>query len=272
MPVLLRHRVVGALLLMLTFAITALVYHNEPRTYRASSSIVFIPSQSFGVVTGAGNRYLAFTTSLNQLGDVIRYEVSSSAEASTLATAGYTSSYAVTDPTDTSAPILLVTATGGREQNVENTLTSVDSAITSELAATQSGMKPADRITAKVLTFMSEPTSVSSAKDRTAIAVLLGGLVLSYLVLLALDSLQTRHQGKDSETHGGGEPAPEERRTPSHSLKQRQDGALTAHNDGGFDRSFRPEPSFRGRKFAPGTDRPDHRTAQPDQNAAWRPY
>lgn len=198
--VLQRHRVLASLLLVLTFVVTAIVFLIRPWTYQASATVTFIPSQSYGVAEGGGNRYLAFTTSLNELGDIISYEVTSSTEENSLAAVGDTSTYTITDPNTTAtavAPILLISSTGSGEANVESTLTALIAQITSQLDAMQAGFKAPDKITDKVLTVETTPIRTITSKERSAIISFVAVLVVSLVIVLVVDSIQTRRTSRE---------------------------------------------------------------------------
>ena len=252
MLVLRRHRVLSVLLFVLTLFGTAIAYSRQLSTYQTTSSVVFIPSQAFAKDTGGGNPYLAFTTSVNQMGDVIRYQVTGGEEQSALADAGYTSSYTIADATDTAAPILLVTVTGHNETNVENTLSGVDAALTSRLAVLQSGMKASEKAEDKVLTYSAEPTRLSGGKVRTAVVFLVIGVLLSLGILLVLDTVQTDRRRKnrgryeDDQREGG------TKTEAIHSPERTQRAAHDSRKGTEVDPRLQPQAGFHGQQHPSG--------------------
>ena len=95
-----------------------------PWTYTAAAEVMLLPSKNLAQTYG-GNPFLAFNSTINETADVIRYEATDMRTAQVLAAAGYTQGYTITDAVDTSAPILLITATGSDAGAVEHTLTGV---------------------------------------------------------------------------------------------------------------------------------------------------
>ena len=182
-------------LLVITLIATAAAFVKLPWTYQAESNVVLIPSQTSAIATGGGNPYLAFTESLNQIGDVIRYEVTDMRESQALQAQGYTSAYTITDAANTSAPVLLVTVTGDNKTDVEHTLAGVTQKITTQLATQQSGVRPTSQVRDEVISYTTEPTRLTSKKARPLLIVLVIGLLLTYAIPLIVDAIQANRRG-----------------------------------------------------------------------------
>ena len=132
-------------LLILTLIATAGALVKLPWSFSATADIIFLPSNNLAKSYG-GNAFLAFNSTINETGDVIRYEATDVRTGQNLATAGYTQGYTITDAVGTSAPVLLITVTGSNAGAVEHTLTGVVNEISTLLARQQSSYSPGNRI------------------------------------------------------------------------------------------------------------------------------
>lgn len=189
-----RHRALSTVLLVLTLLVTAVGYMVLPWTYQAKGSIVFVPSQEAGAKFGAGNPYLAFSGSLNQVGDVVRYMVTDKRIQQKLQSEGDTSTYTITDDQLTSAPIIDLTVTGSDPTNAVHTLAGVSQEITQQLAAIQSKLPSNQMVQAKVISYTNTATRLTSKKFRPTLEVFIVGALLSAVVLFVVDTAQSKNK------------------------------------------------------------------------------
>jgi len=172
--------VLTLLLLLLTLtAVGALA--RKPGPYEAESQVALLPSAQSSKTLGS-NPYLAFGSSISIAADLVRREVMDPRTGEALATKGFTSSYAVIDDPTTPGPVLDVTVTGSSKSLVEHTLSGITAEIGTKLALMQTGIKPANRITALVVSNDPEPSLKLSQKARPLAAALGIGLVLTIAV------------------------------------------------------------------------------------------
>jgi hypothetical protein len=188
-----RRWILVAVLFALTLAATALALFKLPWTYQSQSAVVLLPSKSMSKADG-GNPYLAFNSTLNQTGDVIRYEVTDLGTKADLVAHGYPESYTIIDATDTSGPILVITVTGSNKAAVEHTLYGVTQQVGTELNAQQAGISSADAIRDQVITFTPYATRLTSKKSRPLSVVFGLGLALTIGVPLMIDAAMVRRR------------------------------------------------------------------------------
>jgi hypothetical protein len=188
-----RRWILASILLLLTLAATVSAFIKLPTTYQATSSIVFLAPKSAAKAYG-GNTYLAFNSTLNQTADVVRYQTNDVRTANALAGRGDTSTYLVTDATDTAGPVLVVTVTGSDKANVERTLQGVTNQVTANLSGLQVGLPRNDRITDDVITFVPTPTAMTSKKLRPLSVVGGVGLVLTIGIPIIVDAILLRRR------------------------------------------------------------------------------
>jgi capsular polysaccharide biosynthesis protein len=177
--------------LILTIIATATALVKLPWTYTSTSDILYLPSSNLAKAYG-GNPYLAFSPTINELADAIRYEATDAATAQTLAAAGYTQGYSITDALDTSAPILLITVTGSSAGAVEHTLTGVVSEISTLLASRQSDYRSVDRVHDSVIASNPEAKRVTGKKARPLLVVFGIGLLFTVAVPILVDAVAER--------------------------------------------------------------------------------
>ena len=209
-----RRWILTTVLFVLTLAATVAALVKLPWTYQAESSVVLLASQNEAHAYG-GNPYLAFNSTLNQTGDVIRYEVTDQRTALALAASGYPASYTVVDAADTSGPILLITVTGSNKVVVEHTLSGVTQQVATLLAQQQTGISSYNRIHEQVLTFTPQASRLTSKKSRPLSVVFGLGIVVTIAVPLIVDgALLRRKHGRqeddwmsDEWTDAGWDPA-----------------------------------------------------------------
>lgn len=190
-----RHWILTSLLLIMMLVGTVGVFFKLPSTFQAQSSVVFLISKnqlkSFG-----GNPYLAFSSTLNQTADVVRYETMDVSTVSSLAAEGYTSTYLISDAIDTSGPVLIITVTGHSKSEVERTLYGVTRAIGTNLDKIQANLPSASKIRVIQITFQPTPIALTSKKMRPLFVVVGLGLVLTIGIPLIVDAMLVRRRGQ----------------------------------------------------------------------------
>jgi capsular polysaccharide biosynthesis protein len=174
-------------LLILTLIATAAALVKLPWSYTATADIMLLPSKNLARSYG-GNLFLAFNPTINETGDVIRYEATDMRTAQVLAAAGYTQGYTVTDALDTSAPILVIAVTGNDAGAVEHTLTGVVNKISTLLASQQSSLGPSDQIHDMVIASDPQAGRVTSKKARPLVFVFAAGLLFSVAIPVLADA------------------------------------------------------------------------------------
>lgn len=184
----------AAVFLILTLIATAGALVKLPWTYESTGDVVFLPSKNLAKSYG-GNPYLAFSSAINEMADVIRYEATGTDAARDLVTAGYVQPYTITDAVNTSAPILLITVTGGNAGAVEHTLTGVVNEISALLASRQSSIKPANQIHDIVIASTPRAIRVTSKKARPLLVVLAVGLLFTVAIPALVDAISERARG-----------------------------------------------------------------------------
>lgn len=191
MQVLRKRWALTATFLILTLIATATAVVTLPWTYKSAANVLFLPSQNLAKAYG-GNPYLAFSSTINELADAISYEVTDATVAQTLATAGYTQGYTVTQALNTSAPILLITVTGSSPGAVERTLTGVVGEMATLLARQQSDFGSADRVHDTVIASDPQATRMTSKKARPLLVVFGVGLLFTVAVPILVDAVAER--------------------------------------------------------------------------------
>jgi hypothetical protein len=186
-----RNWILASLLLLLTVAGTVIAFSKISLTYQAQSSVVLLAPESAAKTYG-GNPYLAFNSTLNQTGDVVRYEANDVRTVDALAKQGYTSTYLVADAQDTAGPVLIVTVTGTSQAEVEHTLYGVTSILGTKLRSLQGATPPASKIRDVVITLTPKATPLSSKKARPVSVVAGLGLILTIGIPVLVDSARQR--------------------------------------------------------------------------------
>jgi hypothetical protein len=190
-----RRWILAGSLLLLTLVATAYGLVKLPTSYQSISSVVLLAPKNTAKVYG-GNPYLAFSATLNETADVVRYETNDSRTVALLVSRGYTASYLVTDATDTAGPVLIVTVTGKNKAMVEHTLSGVTTEISTKLEALQADITPGNKIHSLLITF-NQPTPLTSKKARPLSVVAGGGLALTIGATLIVDAIAVRRRRAD---------------------------------------------------------------------------
>jgi capsular polysaccharide biosynthesis protein len=173
---------------ILTIIATATALVKLPWTYTSTANVLFLPSSNLAKVYG-GNPYLAFSSSINELADAIRYKATDASAARTLVAAGYTQGYTVTDATDTTAPILLIKVTGSNAGAVEHTLNGVVNEISTLLASQQSGFRSFDQVHDTLIASNPQAKRETSKKARPLLVVFGVGLLFTVAVPVLVDAV-----------------------------------------------------------------------------------
>ena len=181
-------------LLILTLIATAAALVKLPWTYESTGDVVFLPSKNLAKAYG-DNPYLAFSSTIREMADVIRYEATDMDAAQSLVTAGYAQPYTITDAVDTSAPILLITVTGSNAGAFEHTLTGVVNEISALLASRQSSIMPVNQIHDNVIASTPQAIRVTSKKARPLLVVLAVGLLFTVAIPVLVDAITERGRG-----------------------------------------------------------------------------
>lgn len=191
MKILAKRWALTTALLILTIMATAVALVKLPWTYTAAAEVMLLPSKNLAQTYG-GNPFLAFNPTINETADVIRYEATDIRTTQVLAAAGYTQGYTITDAVGTSAPILLITATGSDTGAVEHTLTGVVNKISTLLAGLQSSFSPANRIHDMVIASDPQANRATSKKARPLLVVFAAGLLFTVAVPVLVDAVAER--------------------------------------------------------------------------------
>jgi hypothetical protein len=190
---LLRNRLLTGLAILVTVvgALGTLVL--LPPTYQTVGSVVLIPPPD--PVEPAANRYLALG-SVDQAIDVVVRTLDSDQVHAEVARSAPGGSYDVVTDWSSSAPILLVTATGGSSADATATLDAVLAQVPQVLGDLQESLSIAQtaQITQLPLTRSREP--VRLAKPAIRAAVVAGGLmmVLTAGIIAAYDGFRLRRR------------------------------------------------------------------------------
>lgn len=192
-----RQWILTLLLLLLTVGGSVYALHKLPTTYQATSSVVFLTTKDAAKQYG-NNPYLDFNTNLNSFADVVRYETMDVTTVQSLVGEGYTSTYQVTDATDTAGPVLNITITGHNKASVEHTLTGVTNEISARASALQAGIATGNMIQAQVITFTPNPTSLRSKKEKPLLVIVGLGLVVTIALPVIVDGQVTSRKRKNS--------------------------------------------------------------------------
>jgi hypothetical protein len=188
-----RQWILATLLLLLTLAATVFGFLKLPLTYQSHSSVVMLPPKSVAKSYG-DNPYLAFSSNLNIFADVVRYETMNAATANSLVAQGYTSSYLVSDATDTGGPVLDIVVTGHNKASVTRTLYGVTSEISARVKALQVGLIKNNLVQETVITFAPQPTALRSKKEKPLLVVFGLGLVLTIGIPVIVDAQRSRRR------------------------------------------------------------------------------
>jgi hypothetical protein len=165
---------------------------EKPRTYKAESTVVLVPSPKASNMLGQGNPYLSFTNSMGTTADVVALELTSPRTEQGLAARGFSQPYsAVAESTSSQTvasgsvlpgPFIAIAVSGASQELVEHTLHGVTNAIPATLAAMQVGIPRSKRISVSTLYVTPKPTLSISAVVRSLV------LIVGLLLILALST------------------------------------------------------------------------------------
>lgn len=188
---------IAASLFVLTLVATAGALIELPWSYVAQANVLLLPSNSMSKPYG-GNPYLAFDYTLTQTANVIQLEATDASTSATLAAQGDTASYTVEQAPNASAPVLLISVTGGNKEIVEDTLTGVLQQLDAELHAAQSSVRTDNRITDQVIAASQTPSRETSKKARPLVGVFAGGLILTIGIPALINAIAARRSTQRS--------------------------------------------------------------------------
>ena len=205
-----RRWILTTLALLVALAGCGLAAKTLPRTYKASGTIVLVPSTKAAKALGQGNPYLSFTSSVSTAADIMAAELTTPATERGLAAAGFTEPYtavAQTTLTQTTAsgsvlpgPFVVITVTGGDPGSVQRTLSAVTAQTGKTMLAMQASMPRASRIGVSVLSRAPRATLSVSAVARSLVLIV-GLLLIAALTLPVLvDAAGARRRGRRGTT------------------------------------------------------------------------
>jgi len=193
----------GLVLLALASFATALAL--LPATYQSQASVVLLASKASSRQVG-GNPYLGFTPALSLAADVVSRSLMGPATTRQLASEGYANSYAVTEPTYTTAAtgsVLIITVTGTDPAGVERTLHGVIGELDFTLAQMQRNIWPQRRITVSTLASSPQARLQASATIRPMATTLVLGLIAALGLPVLIDGVLRRRKVR----HAASKPA-----------------------------------------------------------------
>jgi capsular polysaccharide biosynthesis protein len=236
-----RRWILTLLLLLAVLAVSVVAAMKVPRHYSAESDVALLPSTSTAAPNGH-NPYLTYNSSLPTTAQIISYQLMDPHNVLDLATRGYTASFtAALAQNAAGAPILTVTVAGSDKTTVENTLIGVTNDIAIKLAALQTGIAPANRITVMTLSQDTSPSLSVSKSARSLVVVVVLGLVIALAIPLITDGA-SRRRIRD----GDSGPA-------SHRVDQRIEAPTSVRTPGGVRRPIpdEGEPTLRQSTYPP---------------------
>jgi hypothetical protein len=176
--------------LLLAVAASGVAAMHLPRTYRAESTVLLLPSRKAASVLGDGNPYLSFSGSLNTAAEVLATELTAPPTTQALAARGFSEPYTAVSESTTSqtaasgvvlpGPFVLITVTGGNQRLVEQTLYGVQGAVRSTVTAMQAGISREKKVTISTLSTSPQATLNVSTTARSLV------LIIGLLVVMAL--------------------------------------------------------------------------------------
>lgn len=192
-------------------------------SYDVESSLLLLPPQS--VEEPASNRYLELS-SLTDSVDVLARSMRSAETVKALEGAAPDATHDVVPDQTTSAPILLVTATGPTKDSAADMLEAILANVPSNLADLQEniGIRTERQIT--VMTIAGDPEPIANQKTRLRVLALIAGVMLlsSALLVAAIDGLLIRRSARRTPP----DESPEEDKPAPRDLFKRRPSDLTS--------------------------------------------
>jgi hypothetical protein len=188
--------ILTSVLLILALAGAAGAAAEVPRSYQSTSSVVLLAPPAASTQNG-GNPFLSFSPSLTLTADAVSRELMAPLAVSQLAARGFTASYTVALPADTTSTtgsVLLVTVTGTNAARVQHTLQAVTAQIGTQLVQLQQGVAPSDQVQAETLSFTPQATLSISQTARPLVVVAAFLLLICLGTPIVVDGLATRQQ------------------------------------------------------------------------------
>jgi hypothetical protein len=176
--------------LLVALATSGITVSHFPRTYRAESTVVLIPSRKASNVLGDGNPYLSFSNSLNTAAEILATELTAPPARRDLVARGLSEPYTVVSESTTSqtaasgsvlpGPFVLITVTGSNKISVERTLYGVQGAVRGTVTAMQAGLPRTKKVMVSTLSTSPQATLNVSTTARALV------LIVGLLIVLAL--------------------------------------------------------------------------------------
>ena len=189
-----------ALTLFSAFAFTASI---QP-TYEADGSAILVGPEANETVVdesaiGANNRLLQLGGSLGTVAEVLDLSLSSQQARQQFADAGLVSDFQT--GTDARSPIMLFTVQGDDPELVNQTMVAIFDFLDVELAAQQEAVNvPADElIELRSISAGDVPAANHGARQRSLVLILIGGLLVTTAVTIAVDAIASARRRRGEE-------------------------------------------------------------------------
>lgn len=200
-----RRWLLTSLMLALAFLCIAAAVAEIPRSYRAQSLMILLPSHKVAEQVGAGNPYLSFNDSLSTTADALSSTVAGPEVSGSLKSSGFVQPYTVTSESTLSqssssgatlpGPFVAIVVTGADKIGVEDTLTEVTAKVSAMLQTMQDGISLSSRISAIPLSVDRTPSLSVSGTARSLVLVAVPFLILALSIPVVVDALRTRSRG-----------------------------------------------------------------------------
>jgi len=187
--------------LLLSCALAVGVFSIVPPKYESKVQLLLVPP-NIPTSPGAGlsNPYLNFGPGLLTTADILSVSETSQDAAQRVASAGGRSLYTVSRDTNTSGPVIDVSATDKDSGGAAKTVDVVVKQLTTDLNAAQqkAGAPESTWIKAQVLTKSPAPKKLLKSAIQVSLAVGLGGLFITVLAAVLLERREHRRQRRES--------------------------------------------------------------------------
>lgn len=177
--------------LLCTAAAGFLTFQSVPPTFAASADVLLLPPPAS--VPEGGNPYLSLS-GLTPAGDVLARALSDPKVAAEIAEGGARGEYFVELDGDSPAPMVSVEAEGGSAADAATTLNAVLARLPETLRDIQAAanVPPDAFISTSQVTKTETPTKAIKPQIRALVVVVGGALVLTLLLVAAIDALLRR--------------------------------------------------------------------------------
>jgi capsular polysaccharide biosynthesis protein len=178
--------------LLLTFAGTSVVYAKWPTEYQSEVQLTLLTSRNDAVKEGdAGNPYLAFTTALDAVVDLMGRNLSSDQSINQLKSLGVTDAYTAGIADNAQGPFLAIDVTGKNRAEIMRSMPIIIAFAQRKLAQMQdaSAAPKNSLIQMTLIAPPSTPTPVLKTKIELVAGIAVIGLVCSFLLCFVADSI-----------------------------------------------------------------------------------